>query len=423
VIGAYGFADVNREILRTAYAKKPTPFPNWKMGAKLAGTGLYDRLFHDGTFIREATPVLARYLRALGSQIDASASGLLPRERFSQDIAEPVIGLHAQAVVWQGLRLMASVWARTGHPKLAAMSRRLAARLGLALREAVRSSERRLRDGSLFVPVRLLDGERPYASLSASRAGSYWNLVMPYALASGLFEPGSREAAGVLRYMLLHGSRLLGLVRARASALYGDAVNHVSGTDQVYGLNMVRFLADNDEPDQLVLTLYGQLVAGMTPGTFVSGEAASVAPLGGDYYRSMFRPPNGTSNAAFLETLRLMLVHEKSNRVGRPSGLELAYATPRAWLAPGKRVAMRSMPTSFGPLTYSLVARAGSVRISIDLPRSPLLQALSVRLRLPGGASITSVSRGRLLPDGETIVLSPRGGTIELVASVARQPR
>ncbi len=423
VIGAYGFADVNREILRTAFAKKPTPFPNWKIGAKLAGTGLYDRLFHDGSFVEEATPVLAGYLETLRRQIDASPSGLLPRERFSQDIAEPVIGLHAQAVVWQGLRLMASAWARTGHPKPAATSRRLAARLGLALREAVRSSERRLADGSLFVPVRLLDGERPYASLSASRAGSYWNLVVPYALASGLFEPGSREAAGVLRYMLLHGSRLLGLVRARASALYGEASRTASGTDQVYGLSMARFLADNDRPNQLVLSLYGQLAAGMAPGTFVSGEAASVTPLDGGYYRSMFLPPNGTSNAAFLETLRLMLVHETSDRVGRPRGLELAYATPRAWLAAGNRIAAQELPTSFGPLTYSLVAKAGSVRISIDVPRRSPPQALSVRLRLPRGQRIDGVTHGKLLADGETITLTSRGGHIQVDVSVAGQPR
>ena len=148
---------------------------------------------------------------------------------------------------------------------------------GSALLRAIHASERRLPDGSLFVPVRLLDDELPYDALSASRAGSYWNLVMPYALASGLLEPGGAEATGVARYLLLHGSRLLGLVRAGAYALYGDAPVPTSGTDQVYGLNMARFLADNDRPDQLVLSLYGHLAAGMAPGTFVSGEAASVA--------------------------------------------------------------------------------------------------------------------------------------------------
>ena len=78
----------------------------------------------------------------------------------------------------------------------------------------MRSSETELPDGSLFVPIELLDGqEKPYDSLTAWKRGSYWNLVMPYVLASGLFPPGSREADGVFRYMLNHGSRFLGLVR------------------------------------------------------------------------------------------------------------------------------------------------------------------------------------------------------------------
>ena len=51
-------------------------------------------------------------------------------------------------------------------------------------------------------------------------------------------------------------------------------MNRASGTNEVYGLNVARFLADNDRPDQLVLSLYGALAAGMTDGTFVSGESA-----------------------------------------------------------------------------------------------------------------------------------------------------
>ena len=338
------------------------------MGAKLAGTGLYYRLFRDRPFVTEATPVLSGYLEKLRRQIGVGPDGLLPRERFSQDVAEPVVGLHAQAVVWQGLRLMGAAWADTGHPALAATCRRLAARLGSALRRAIHASERRLPDGSLFIPVRLLDDELPYDALSASRAGSYWNLVMPYALASGLLEPGGREATGVARYLLLHGSRLLGLVRAGAYALYAAAPASTSGTDQVYGLNMARFLADNDRPNQLVLSLYGHLAAGMAPGTFVSGEAASVAPLPGETLRAMFLPPNGTSNAAYLETLRLTLVHETTDRAGRPLGLQLAYATPRAWLEPGKRIAVRRMPTGFGPVSYSIESDASAIRVSIDVP-------------------------------------------------------
>ena len=228
---------------------------------------------------------------------------------------------------------MGLVWAETGEAALAATCRRLADRLGRGLRAAVRESQVRLADGSLFLPSRLLDRERPYDDLTASRAGSYWNLVVPYALASGLFAPGSAEARGALRYLRLHGSRFLGLVRAGAYALYGQSAQYpTSGTDQVYGLNVARFLAAVDEPDQLVLSLYGQLAAAMTPGTFVAGEAASLTPIRGEYHRAMYLPPNGASNATYLGTLRLLLLHETLDSSGLPTGLELAHATPRAWL-------------------------------------------------------------------------------------------
>ena len=123
-----------------------------------------------------------------------------------------------------------------------------------------------------------------------------------------MFTLGLHEVAdGVWAYLQRHGSRLLGLVRAGAYALYGRSAYPRTGTDQVYGNDVARFLADSDRPDQLVLTLYGSLAAAMAPGTFVSGEAASVAPLGDSPLRSMYLPPNGASNAAFLETVRLLL--------------------------------------------------------------------------------------------------------------------
>jgi hypothetical protein len=320
---------------------------------------------------------------------------------------------------------MASVWADTGHLSLAADARGLASRLGSGLRAAVRESQRKLPDGALFLPVRLLDRETPYGSVTESRSGGYWNLVAPYAFASGLFAPGSTEANGALRYLLLHGARLLGLVRAGAYSLYGvEAVNPASGVNTVYGLNAARFLADNDRPDQLVLSLYGQLAAGMAPGTFVSGEGISVFPLRGAYHRSMYLPPNGASNASFLETLRLMLVHESRSRALEPRGLELAYATPRAWLAPGKRVAVRNAPTSFGPVSFSITSQEGELRVAIDVPNLAPVHELRLRLRLPAGQRISGVMLdgrpySRFDPRTETLDLSGRTGNLALIVRVS----
>jgi hypothetical protein len=412
---------VARAILLRSFETPLTRYANWKMGQKLVGSALYYRLFRDRGFIVKVTPALRDYMGLLGDQIRSSPQGILGRERFSSDIADSVYGLHSQAVVWQGLRSMAAVWADTGRGSRAAEARRLAERLETGLRAAIRASQVRLRDGSLFVPMRLLDGEQPYRSVVQSREGAYWNLVAPYAFASGLFPPDSPEARGVTRYLLLHGSRLLGLVRAGAYSLYGlEPAFPVSGVNPVYGLNASRFLADNDRPDQLALSLYGQLATAMTPGTHVAGEAVSVAPLGDDPYRSTYLPPNGASNASFLETLRLMLVHETRGPGLDPSGLELAFATPRAWLEPGKRIVVRDAPTSFGRLSYSIVAERGRIRIHVDVPSRSQPRSLRLRLRLPrgdriGSATLQGRSYGRFDPATEIIDLSGRRGSLSLV--------
>jgi hypothetical protein len=180
-----------------------------------------------------------------------------------------------------------------------------------------------------------------------------------------------------------------------------------SGTDQVYGVNMSRFLAAVDDPDELVLSLYGQLAAGMTPGTFVAGEAASVAPVDGLRYRAMYLPPNGTANDSFLETLRLMLVQDPA------SGLRLAYATPRGWLDTGKRVTVAGAPTRFGPVSYSLESSAHEVRVHLDAPRAP---RLLLRLRLPGRRQIVAVTPRRPFDRASgTIDLSGARGTVDFL--------
>jgi hypothetical protein len=384
VLAEWGFGAVSRSILRVSLTRRPVPYPSWKMGEKLLGSAVQYRLAGDAIYIRQATPTLRGYVERLARAQEPS--GLLARERYSSDIPDAVYGLHGQAVVWQGLRAMAAVWTQTGQPALATRARSVAARLERGLRKAVARSQRRLPDGSLFLPVRLLDRETPYRRLTQERAGSYWNLVMPYALASGLLGPAQER--GVWRYMQLHGSRLAGLVRAGAYALYGrEAPAPVSGTDQVYGLNAARFLADLGEARQLRLSLYGHLAAGMTPDTFVSGEGATLAPLRGEWYRSMYLPPNGASNGAFLETLRLLLVRETTD------GLDLAWAVPRTWT----RLAVRRLPTSYGPISFAL---DGS-HVTVDLPaRAPRRVTLHVA--------------------GRSVDLSGRSGHVEL--EVGREP-
>jgi hypothetical protein len=419
VMAEFGRGDVARQILRYTLRQLPARFTSWRAGERLVAGAQYFRLSHDAAYVTEETPRLGAVVRRLAAEVAASPTGLLPRERYSSDIADSVYALHGQTLAWQGLLAMGRVWRQTGHPGLAELCRVTAVRLERGLRRAVFTSQRLLRDRSLFVPASLLDGRPPFTQLTASRDGSYWNLVVPYALASGFFAPHGVQARGLLRYLSRHGSRMLGLVRAGAYRL-ADGDRSVSGTDQVYGVNVSRFLADNDEADQLVLSLYGTLAAALTPGTYVSGEAASVTPLHGARYRTMYLPPNNDGAAAFLETLHSMLVHESRGSEGAPRGLELAFATPRAWLVSGKSIAITGAPTSFGPVSYSIARIDDVVRIAVTAPPSPLLK---LRLRLPAGERIGSVALGGAAVPFDratgTIDLSGRRGELQLTAQLA----
>lgn len=423
VMGSYGYTGVMRQILRTSFKRLAANPSNWRMGELMIASARYYALTGDRPYLRWVTPRVGWFMTLLSRQMQRDPHGLLRQERFSSDIATNVYGLHSQTAVWQGLNAMAAAWSATGRTGEAARARGVAGRLGVALGRAIRASSHRLRDGSLFVPAVLLAKHKPFDALTRSRLGSYWNLVMPYALASGFFAPKGTQAAQILRYMMNHGSRLLGLVRAGAYSLYGAKARYpLSGTDQVYGLAMARFLADYDDPDQLVLSLYGMLGAAMTPDTFVSGEAATVAPLRGAAYRSMYLPPNAASNSAFLETLRLMLVHE-TTQDGRATGLELAFGTPRGWLAAGKSVAARDAPTSFGPVSYEIDSGDDKLTATVKVPSKHPPGTLKLRLRLPLSERILGVR-----VDGEprpfdrktsTVDLSGLRGTLYIEAALA----
>ena len=407
VMTAYGHDDVAQAILRFALRRLPARFTNWRAGAVLVAAAEELRLTRDPSFAESRDAALTAVLRRLEQALRRrEGAGLLAREAFSSDVTRRVVALHGQAVAWQGLRAMSRAWSELGRPRLAARATAAAVQLERALRSATRSSSRRLSDGSLFVPAALDETSEPFDRLTSSRDGSYWNLVMPYVLASGLFDQRGPTARGIWRYMVGHGSLLLGLVRADAARLYRGEPSPASGIDQVYGLELARFLADADLPERLILSLYGTLAGAMAEGTFVSGEAATVEPLRGTSLGSMYLPPNGGTSTAFLEILRLMLVHERRDGHGMPDALELAFATPPAWLAPGKTIRVEGAPTSFGPVSFSLARRGPAVRILLEVPRAPTVR---LRLRLPPGERIE-----RLVPAGRAVALDRATGTIRL---------
>jgi hypothetical protein len=137
----------------------------------------------------------------------------------------------------------------------------------------------------------------------------------------------------------------------------------------------------------------------------------------------MYMPPNLGANASYLETLRQTLVHERRGRFGGPAGLDLAFSTPRAWLADGKDVSVTGAPTSFGKVSYSLARRGSSIDIHAVLPAHAHAR---LRLRVPAGERVVSVSLGaRRLPfsAAATVDLGALHGAVVLRAGVTRGRR
>jgi hypothetical protein len=435
-LAEYGFLTDAEVALETLLGKAHGYSTNLEQGQKLEAGTVYYLLSGDGAFIRRHTRDYAALAAALAARRAANrdGSGLLDRQRYGSDIHEPVLGLHQQTRAWRGLRDMSFVWGLLGSDRLASRYRAEARSLAKALRTAIARSAVEVSPVETFVPVALLADPReaPWDPVTATRLGSYWNLVAPYAWSSGIFP---RPLANrVLAYARRRGSFLLGLVRFDYYPTGPGAVRcdgfpglKAPGTDNVYGVDRSRFLADLDRPDLLVLALYGQLAHGMTRGTFVSGEGATIGavPPGacpgepdGEYYRSMYLPPSSTSNAFFLTTLRELLAHWDLDADGRPVALHLAYSTSRAWLADSKRIAVRDLPTPFGQLTYSIDSHlaGGYLDVELTVPRRQPIADLRLRLRLPPGhkPALARVGVTTLRPQGETFDLSGRTGTLRL---------
>ncbi len=404
VAAEYGSFAVAKSILELSLNRihlRPWRFTAFRGAHILSTAALYYRLSRDRAFLAAETPALAALVdRIAARQVRTGpARGRLLPEPLSTDLENhDVDSIPGQVGAVQGLRAIAAVWGSAGYGAQSARAAALAASIDRPLRRAVARASIRLHDGSLFVPDQL-GGQRPFARLTASRDGSYWNLVMPYAFASRWFPPHSAAAKGIVRYLLGHGARLLGVPRTYARTVYGEAPG--AGLAQVYGLGTSRFLADNDQPDQLVLSLYGMLAVGMTSGTYISGEAVSVLPVHGGYDRTMFMPPNTGANASYLGTLRELLVHERPAGKLRPAGLDLAFSTPRAWLADGRRIVVRDAPTSFGAVSYTLARRGSTIEGRLVLPAH---SDTRVRLRVPAGERLA-----RVAVDGAPVAASTAG--------------
>lgn len=435
VLGEYGFQEHYRDNMQMLI---PLVFRGedermMEYGQKLFYIAHYTLLTRDQSIIDANRTRIKSWLDAMVAKMADDPHGLLGRTRAADIHTHRYYSNH-QANGWRGLRDMAVVYSQLGYDDESCQFAAAARDLKRAFLVAFNAAKFEFPDGSLFFPKVIVDNfSKPYDVITDSRLGSYWNLSVSTSLRSGILTQTGEEMRKVLLYLFRHGGRFLGMTRfnyypeqvgdSREGGLPGYKT---TGVDNVYGLGVIDALAEQDEADQIVLSFYGKLAHGMTRGTFISGEGDTCGVVPGEFYRTLYLPPNNTNNALFLKTLHDMLVFTQVDALGAPANLLLAHFTPRAWLESGKKIRITAAPTLFGEFSFHIVSKLESGLIEVDMvcPQRNPPEKLVLRLRTPGTKMIAKVQVNGLDYDrfdkrGETIDLSGKTGQLTILVRYA----
>jgi hypothetical protein len=374
-------------------------------GHKLQLLAHFYWLSRDSKTIREYEPLWRQAVQLILNSRETE-TGLLPKDNYAGDIKTQVYSLNSNANCWRGLRDVAAMLDDMGQRDEAMELRQVATEYRRAILEAVDRSERRDTQPP-FIPIALLADEPAHDPLTATRTGSYYDLMCPYVIGSEIFGQGSEREDWLLGYLENHGGIAMGMIRSQP---HQGQFSGEPGVNPLYGLRYQLALLRRDEREKSLVGFYGQLAQGMTRGTFIGGEGSRF--LHGDANgRSLYLPPNSTSNAAWLVTLRNLLVQDWDlDEDGQPETLRLMFAAPRRWLGDGKQIRIEGAPTSFGRVSCRVDSKlsSGLVQMQVTPPPRPV-KTILLRAPLPAGWRIESVKvdeEDAPLVDGDSVDLS-----------------
>jgi hypothetical protein len=401
----YGHDDAAPAMLRPLleFDRRDTRFH--VAGHKLQLLAHFYWLSRDSKTIREYEPLWRQAVQLILNSRETE-TGLLPKDNYAGDIKTQVYSLNSNANCWRGLRDVAAMLDDMGHRGEAMELRQAATEYRRAILEAVDRSERR-DTRPPFIPIALLADEPAHDPLTATRTGSYYDLMCPYVIGSEIFGQGSEREDWLVGYLENHGGIAMGMIRSQP---HQGQFSGEPGVNPLYGLRYQLSLLRRDEREKALVGFYGQLAQGMTRGTFIGGEGSRF--LHGDANgRSFYLPPNSTSNAAWLVTLRNLLVQDWDlDEDGQPDTLRLMFAVPRRWLGDGKQIRVAGAPTAFGRVSCRVDSKLSLGFVEIQLtPPTRRVQTILLRAPVPAGWQIESVEvdgQDASLVDGDSVDLS-----------------
>jgi hypothetical protein len=395
------------------------------LGSRLSWFCRYAEISGDSVFMDVHRKRMRRWAQELAENIQPEPYGLGAPEALCGDLHQAVYSLSANSMAWRGMKSYAVLY---GDGSFDAIIERY--------RDAICQAAEETIDNTCqppFLPISLYGNDPTPDSLTNSTLGSYWCLMAPYVLFSNVLGKENKGAQAILDSYKYRGGLCGGLVRWTPGSDYTSlTILSEMALDDLYGAKLSEFFARLDEPDQLILALYGKLGLGLTPHTFIAGEGGSLAPsrvLGDESNdgRSMYLPPNTASQMMYAIVLRHCLIFDfDSQDDGQVDTLRLAFSTPRRWLQDGKEIKVKDMPTAFGTVSYCIQSHIESqkiVKVKIRLPTRKRPLRVHLRLRIPIkqdrkllAVTVNDLPYDNFDPTTEVINISSFQGEVQLTA-------
>jgi hypothetical protein len=279
-------------------------------------------------------------------------NGLLPKDNYAGDIPQQVISLSSNSTCWRGLRDMAEVIAELGDKAAATELRTEAAAFRQPILDAVAKSERK-ETQPRFIPIALLADEPAHDPLTATRMGSYYDLMAPYVLGSGVFAPGSDRETWLIEYLRQHGGIALGMIR---SMPHQGEFNQQPGVNVLYGLRYMQTILRRGDRDHALVGFYGHLAQAMTAAP---SSAAKARVLPRRRARAVILPATEPALLRHVHNAAACSFRTGSRRW--PPGNMPARRNSTRWLRTAEL--SEKAPTAFGEVSFRVESRLrGQVR-------------------------------------------------------------
>ena len=284
----------------------------------------------------------AEYIRSLRSKnryTDPERRGILPPSRSAEDIGRPTIQ-HYWDDFWcvRGLRDAAVAADALGHLKDAAWMRAEAESLLTATWSSIKAVAAKHRIS--YIP----NGPEDVRSSAMARGTSCGVWPCEVLEASEAFARKSFDAYW-----------------AKWIAPNYGGFEHNGRFWPYAGLDLAHCYLDLGQRERMWSILKWTVEHDPTHGFFSYPEGMNTRNL----TLAVGDMPHGWLCASYISLVRDMIVREDGDRLLLLSGV------PREWLAPGKRISARNLPTLFGPVSFRVNATRAGIRVTINRDAHP----------------------------------------------------